>query len=171
MTISMPWKSLSEYAVAMGGHHWALPRHRVIQKSKRPDARFGEPVLKLLAAERVVILNEEGVEVNVAFRDIDAGHDQQAEALGHRPRDFVGTRQIGRDVLLERAVVVMIGDRHDVKIFAPGFGDTHRGPDEAVGEDRVHVQIGLQDMEFPGFRHRPVMADHLGGQQRGGQPK
>src|SRR4030042_1895539 len=85
---------------------------------------------KIFDSERVYILEEDSIEMPGRRFPGELGTpDKQHVSLPClRDGDFVGTAVIGRDIIFMGLVLDMIGYRHYIEPFSPGFVDSYRRP-------------------------------------------
>src|ERR687898_626356 len=86
-------------------------------------------------------------------RDLHTGQEEDPELLRKRPGELVRPERSAGEIAGMRSVLAVLRDRHDVEAVTPGFANVHRGPDLAVGEDRVQVEVRGEHLESRRARH------------------
>jgi hypothetical protein len=122
------------------------------------------PVLRVEGGRR---LQEDGVEVPGRHlpRDLGPLYDQEVQLLPVRGRDLVRALVVRGEVVLVGLVLDVVGDGDRVEALPPRLLGAHVGPDVAVREDGVGVEVALQGPEARDVGHAqgPPHADVVGG--------
>ncbi len=118
-----------------------------------PDERplFGRgrhAIEKIRCIEWIDIVEEERVEVpgRSVARDLRAPDQQNPAFLRAGKGDLIGPIVVRGNIRLVRLVLDMVRDRDDVQALPPRLVHADGGPDQAIGEHRVHVQITFQGL-------------------------
>src|SRR5687767_3445788 len=85
-------------------------------------------------------------------RDLRAFDHDDAEVLARIPRDLERAIVVRGNIFFKRLVFDVVGDGDDIETFAPGFLGANGGPDQAVRENGVDVEVAFQRYEARNVR-------------------